>query len=114
MLCEANPAVHDRVSGVWNTQHNWRKSPLDQREQQVRDESGEDLGFTFLETKKGEILIKHFGRTVTTLRGNRARTFREDIRVLPFDEQQQLMARLTGNYRRGNEKQAKNHPRNAR
>jgi hypothetical protein len=80
----------------------------------MKDESSEDLGFTFLETKKGEILVRRFGRAVTTLRGNRARRFKEDIRVLAFDEQQQLMARLTGNYRRGNERKAKNHPRNAR
>jgi len=29
-----------------------------------------------------------------------------------FIDQQQLMARLTGNYKRGNEKTAKTHPRN--
>jgi len=80
----------------------------------MRYGSGEDLGFTFLETKNGEILIRHFGRTATTLRGHRARTFKEDIETLAFGEQQQLMARITGNYRRGNERQAKNHPRNAR
>ena len=80
----------------------------------MRDEIDENLGFAFLETKKGEILIKRFGRGVATSRGNRARAFKEDIEALSFDEQQQLMARLTGNYKRGNERQAKNHPRNAR
>lgn len=80
----------------------------------MRDESDENLGFAFLETKRGEILIERFGRAVTTLRGNRARAFKEDMEALTFDEQQQLMARLTGNYKRGNERQAKNHPRNAR
>ena len=80
----------------------------------MRDESDENLGFTFLETKRGEILIKRFGRGVATLRGNRARAFKEDMEASAFREQQQLMARLTGNYKRGNEKQAKNHPRNAR
>ena len=80
----------------------------------IRDESGEDLGFSFFETKKSEIQIRRFGRIVTTLRGNRARTFKADIGALTFDEQQQFMARLTGNYKRGNEKQAKNHPRNER
>ena len=79
----------------------------------MRDEVGENLGFAFLETK-GEILIKRFGRGVATLRGNRARAFKEDIEALSFDEQQQLMARLTGNYKGGNERQAKNHPRNTR
>jgi hypothetical protein len=68
----------------------------------MRDEFDENLGFAFLETKRGEILIKRFGRGVATLRGNRARAFKEDIGTLTFDEQQQLMARLTGNYKRGN------------
>ena len=80
----------------------------------MRDGSEGDLGFTFLETKRGGILIKRFGRGVATLQGSRARAFREDVEALAFDEQQQLMARLTGNYRRGNERQARNHPRNAR
>ena len=81
---------------------------------QMRDESDQNLGFTFMETKTGEILIKRFGRGVATLRGNRARAFKEDIETLAFREQQQIMAHLTGNYKRGNEKQAKDHPRNAR
>jgi len=38
--------------------------------------------------------------------------FKESIEVLVLDEQQQLMARLTGNYKRGNEKLAKGHNRN--
>ena len=80
----------------------------------MRGESDENLGFTFLETKKGEILIKRFGRGVATLRGNRARAFKEDMEALTLDEQQHLMARLTGNYKRGNERKAKNHLRNAR
>ncbi len=76
------------------------------------NEHCEDLGFIFRETKKSEIIISHYGRKATTLRGNRAIEFNEIIDTLPFDEQQQLMARLTGNYKRGNEKLAKNHPRN--
>ncbi len=77
-----------------------------------KNEHCEDLGFIFRETKKSEIIISHYGRKATTLRGNRAIEFNEIIDTLPFDEQQQLMARLTGNYKRGNEKLAKNHPRN--
>ena len=77
-----------------------------------RDEAEEDLGFSFLETKKGEIRIRRFGRVVAILRGNRAAIFKADHGDLMFDEQQQLMARITGNYKRGNEKQAKNHLRN--
>jgi len=78
----------------------------------MANESCNDLGFIFLETKKGEVLIKHRGKRATTLRGHQARAFLEDIECLTFGEQQQAMARLTGNYKRGNERVAKNHPRN--
>ena len=71
------------------------------------------LGFT-AEERAGEIIISHHGRKATTLRGTRAAAFKEDLDRLSPDELQQLMARLTGNYRRGNERVAKNHPRNKR
>jgi hypothetical protein len=73
----------------------------------MKKEHCEDLGFTFIGTKKGEIIINHYGRKATTLRSNRAMEFKEDIDTSTFDEQQQLMARLTGNYKRGNERSAK-------
>ena len=44
----------------------------------------------------------------------KAFALKEDIEALAFGEQQQLMARLTGNDKRGNEKRAEKHPRNAR
>ena len=75
-------------------------------------EHHQDLGFTFIETKKKEIIINHYGKKATTLRNYRAMEFKENIDTSTFDEQQQLMARLTGNYKRGNERLAKKHPRN--
>lgn len=56
-----------------------------------------------------QVVITHHGRTATTLRGWRAQVFLEDIES---EDPQELMARLTGNYRRGNERQARDHPRN--
>jgi len=56
--------------------------------------------------------FSYHGKRATTLRGHQARAFLEDIECLTFGEQQQAMARLTGNYKRGNERVAKNHPRN--
>ncbi len=73
-----------------------------------------DLGFTFIETKKGEIIINRYGRKATMLRSNRAMEFKTEMKTSTSDEQQQLMARLTGNYKRGNERLAKQHPRNTR
>jgi hypothetical protein len=49
---------------------------------------------------------------IATLRGTAAEEFLRDIDGATFAEQQQVMARITGNYRRGNERLAKNHPRN--
>jgi hypothetical protein len=39
----------------------------------------ENLGFSFLETKKGEIIIKHHGKVATILRGGRAAEFSDEI-----------------------------------
>jgi len=72
-----------------------------------------DLGFTFKQTGT-DFHIFHRGKKATTLRGNRAAEFQLDICELSFSEQQQLMARLTGNYKHGNERVAKHHPRNNR
>lgn len=74
----------------------------------------QDLGFSFKETKAGDIIIYHHGKQATILRGARAAKMRADLEASSFHEQQQLLARLTGNYKRGNEKKAKKHPRNAR
>lgn len=71
----------------------------------------QDLGFSFRQTN-GECLIFHKGKKATTLRGRPAADFLSDVSGMNFAEQQQLMARMTGNYKRGNERTAKNHPRN--
>jgi len=58
------------------------------------------------------VQITHHGKLATTLRGSKAVSFIENMSGTDFIDQQQLMARLTGNYKRGNEKTAKTHPRN--
>ena len=73
---------------------------------------GGDLGFTFRAAKNGEVFVHHRGKLATTLRGEAAADFLADIGGADHEEQQQIMARVTGNYRRGNERLAKNHPRN--
>ena len=72
----------------------------------------QDLGFTFQETKAGDLIIYHHGKQATILRGTRAQQMLTDLESSTFEEEQQLMARLTGNYKRGNEKVAESHPRN--
>lgn len=77
-------------------------------------EDGEDLGFAYRATKDGEIAIRRAGRTVTVLRGAAARDFAAEVAGMDAADAQQVMARITGNYRRGNERAAANHPRNRR
>ncbi len=71
-----------------------------------------DLGFTFRRQKNGDVLITHNGRRASVLRHDAAQYFLEDMAELDFADQQQEMARITGNYKRGNEREAKSHPRN--
>jgi hypothetical protein len=71
-----------------------------------------DHGFTFRRTKDGQVFIRREGRIVVTLRGDAARGFLSEIEGASIIEQQQTMARVTGNYKRGNERRAADHPRN--
>ena len=71
-----------------------------------------DLGFSYRARKNGDVEILHHGRLATTLRGTDAADFRQDVEEGTDADAQQLMARLTGNYKHGNERTAKNHPRN--
>ena len=66
-------------------------------------------GFDY-EVRDGVVRISHHGRVATTVRGGRAAAFLAEVEQ---DNPQLVMARWTGNYRRGNERTAKNHPRNA-
>ena len=72
----------------------------------------EDLGFTYRARKNGDVEVLHKGRLAASLRGIAAQEFIGEIESGSFGEGQQLMARLTGNYKHGNERSAKNHPRN--
>jgi hypothetical protein len=72
-----------------------------------------DLGFRYEARKRGEVVVTHRGRRATVLRGDRAAEFLDDMAAMDEAGRQQEMARLTGNYRRGNEREAKSHPRNA-
>ncbi len=68
--------------------------------------------FTFRVRKNQEIEILHHGRLASTLRGNDAIDFLSEVESGSEDDAQQLMARITGNYKHGNERLASQHPRN--
>ena len=65
-------------------------------------------GFRYVERGDGTEVITHHGRVAGTLRGGRAAQFLAEV----GDDPQLAMARWTGNYRRGNERTARLHPRN--
>jgi len=69
-------------------------------------------GFSWTERKNGDVVISHRHTVATVLRGNKAHEFLQDVEGCAEPDGQELMARLTGNYKRGNERQARNHPRN--
>lgn len=73
-----------------------------------------DLGFSYRRRKNGDVEILHHGRVASTLRGHDATDFLSDVEGADADDAQQAMARITGNYKRGNERLASQHPRNRR
>lgn len=70
---------------------------------------GTPSGFAYQQLADGSVVITHHGRPATTLRGDRADEFLAEVDADPQD----VMARWTGNYKRGNERTAKRHPRNS-
>ncbi|MFF5077037.1 hypothetical protein ACFY36_08295 [Actinoplanes sp. NPDC000266] len=71
--------------------------------------SGKPEGFTYRLRKNGDVEVLHQGRPASVLRGAAAARFLQDVES---GDPQELMARITGNYRHGNERTARNHPRN--
>ncbi|GAA4965654.1 hypothetical protein [Actinoplanes utahensis] len=71
--------------------------------------SGVPEGFTYRLRKNGDVEVLHHGRSASVLRGAAAARFLVDV---DNGDPQELMARVTGNYRHGNERTARNHPRN--
>ncbi len=71
-----------------------------------------DLGFIYRTRKNGDVEIVHHGRLASTLRGNKAYNFLAEVEAGDAADAQQLMARATGNYKRGNERLASQHLRN--
>ena len=65
-------------------------------------------GFTY-EQVGNDVMIDHHGRRATTLRNAAAVRFLAEVEE---GDPQEVMARATGNYKRGNERAAKAHPRN--
>lgn len=65
-------------------------------------------GFAYDVDERGTVTITHHGRP-GTLRGGAAARF---LTTVEKDDPQLVMAKATGNYKHGNERQARNHARN--
>lgn len=68
-------------------------------------------GFTFEQRPDGTVTVWHRGKVAARLRGQRAVEFLAEAEA---GDPQLVMARWTGNYKRGNERTAAQHPRNRR
>ncbi|MEV3936216.1 hypothetical protein AB0K52_09600 [Glycomyces sp. NPDC049804] len=66
-------------------------------------------GFSYRQRGDGTVVIIHRGKAAATLRGARAAKFLGEITA---GDEQLVMARWTGAYKFGNERQARQHPRN--
>lgn len=74
------------------------KPPSDARGRLVDDP------FDWRETKSGEVMISRGGRVVQTLGGNAAQRLLAALARVDEAGQQLLLAKSTGNYKRGNER----------
>ena len=63
--------------------------------------------FAYQVTKNGKVFIAFQGKPVTTLQGKLAQKFLKRIENVPIHEAQLLMAKATGNFKRGNERQGR-------
>ncbi|NTW03118.1 MAG: hypothetical protein HGA19_17870 [Oscillochloris sp.] len=63
--------------------------------------------FDYRASKDGQVFVRWHGRTVTTLKGKAAERFLARVSATDAAGVQLEMARVTGNFRRGNERLAK-------
>jgi hypothetical protein len=61
---------------------------------------GKPVGFEWTQRKNGDVVVTHHARVAATLRGRAAIKFVSDV---GRGDPQEVMARVTGNYKRGNE-----------
>ena len=67
----------------------------------------DDDVFSYKLTKDGKVFISWYGKQVTILSGNKAKKFKMDINDADAKRRQLIMAKITGNFKHGNEKDNK-------
>lgn len=76
------------------------------------DKRSTETDFRFSERSDGRVEITRGGRFVTVLTGVDAARFMRRVASSDDEAQQRLMAKVTGKYKFGNERTARQHPRN--
>lgn len=64
----------------------------------------EEDQFSYRTNKDGKVFLYWYGKQVKILKGNQARKFVADVERADEQRAQLLMARATGNFKRGNER----------
>jgi len=63
-------------------------------------------GFSYRVSKDARVFISWHGRQIMTLKGVQAAKLSRQLDAASDDEQQMLLARITGNFKHGNERPA--------
>lgn len=66
----------------------------------------DDQPFSYRISKDGKVFIDYHGKHIFTLSGNRAEKFIAELDDMGETEIQLTLAKVTGNFKRGNEKQS--------
>lgn len=64
--------------------------------------------FSYRFTKDGKVFIEWNRKTVKILKGTSGERFLEKMESATYTEKQMIMAKATGNFKRGNEKSSRN------
>jgi len=67
----------------------------------------EAMPFGYRQMKDGRVFLDYEGKMVKTLKGKRAERFIAQVEGLDDAESQLYMAKATGNFKRGNEREGK-------
>jgi hypothetical protein len=72
----------------------------------VKDDPLADQPFSYRISKDDKVFIDYEGKHVFTLSGNKAQKFIAELEQMGETEIQLTLAKVTGNFKRGNEKQS--------
>ncbi|MEO1286229.1 MAG: hypothetical protein AAFV93_00570 [Chloroflexota bacterium] len=67
----------------------------------------DDEPFDYQITKDNRVLLYYHNKHIKTLSGKQAKKFIAEIDMLDWHDAQLLMAKVTGNFKRGNERDGK-------